>query len=292
MKQVNSGKPPVVGNKTVVLGGGNAAVDAARTAIRLGSKDVRIVCLEERSQMPAFPGEVQGALEEGAVLECGWGPERFLTENGHVSGVELKRCRSVKIVNGRFEAEFDTEQRRILSGNTIIVAVGQSPDLSFLSETGKASLYGARLAANPETMQTGMPGVFAAGDMVNGPTSVVEAMASGNKAACFIDLYVREQDLIRQRILRPALPPEAVPQWSRIAYDPGHHPDEISIDRRRTTFDLIENAFDDVTAKKEANRCIRCAKAIDYYNECWYCLPCEVECPTQALTLEVPFLVR
>jgi NADPH-dependent glutamate synthase beta subunit-like oxidoreductase len=275
-----------------VIGGGNVAVDSARVALRIGAQDVQLACLEQRDEMPAFPREIEGALEEGITFNCTWGPESILSENGQVTGVEFKRCMSVWGPGGRFGPSYDSNQRSIISSDTVIVAVGQSPDLGFLGDSKTEDvLKGAMLRINTETMATKLKGVFAAGDMVTGPSSVVEAMASGKKAAAAIDLYVRDQDLVLNRILRN---PSVIPADAELGRAHRHRRvvlSRLKMAKRKSTFGLVEIGYDVETARSEADRCLRCAKAVEYYNECWYCLPCEIECPTEALTLEIPFLV-
>jgi len=293
LRAVNLGERPEVGSKVLVIGGGNVAVDSARVVLRLGAQDAQLVCLEQREEMPAFQSEVQGALEEGVTFNCTWGPERILLENGNVRGVELKRCISVWGPEGRFQPTYDPNQRLTLSADTIIVAIGQLPDLAFLAGSHAKDVFkGNTLRVNPATMETRLEGVFAAGDMVTGPSSVVEAMASGRKAAASIDLYLRGQDLILNRIIKDKKTMTGDVDLDRARRYPRVPMPRIEVKRRRSTFEVIDIGYDAVTARNEADRCLRCARAIEYYNECWYCLPCEIECPTEALTLEIPFLVR
>ena len=116
-------------------------------------------------------------------------------ENGRITGVEFKRCLSTTAPGGRFQPVYDPEQSLVLPADTVIVAIGQSPDLSFIENGGNESiLKGSVLRVDPQTMETSTPGVFAAGDMIGGPSSVVEAMSSGRRAARFVDLYLRGQD--------------------------------------------------------------------------------------------------
>ncbi|MEE9417986.1 MAG: FAD-dependent oxidoreductase, partial [Desulfatiglandaceae bacterium] len=292
LRAVNLGERPSLGSKVLVIGGGNVAADSARVALRLGAQDAQLVCLEQREEMPAFPSEVEGAMEEGITFNCTWGPERILLENGKVIGVEFKRCTSVWGPEGRFQPTYDPNQRLTLSTDTIIVAIGQSPDLAFLADSHARDIFkGNTLRVDPATMETRLKGVFAAGDMVTGQSSVVEAMASGRKTAATIDLYVRGQDLILKRIIKDQKTMTGDADLVRARRYPRVPMPRIDVNRRRSTFEVIDIGYDAVTARNEADRCIRCAQAIEYYNECWYCLPCEIECPTEALTLEIPFLV-
>lgn len=292
LRAVNSGKEIEVGQKVLVIGGGNVAVDSARAALRLGARDAQIVCLEKRDEMPAFPTEVREAVEEGITLNCTWGPERVILEDGNLKGMECTRCTSVFGPGGVFQPTFDPNQRLTLSADTLIVAIGQSPDVAFLADSRARDIFkGNALWVNTATMATRLEGVFAAGDMVTGPSSVVEAMASGSKAALSIDRYVRGQDLTLERIRdeRNLLTGEV--DLARARRYPRAVMPQIDIEMRKRSFEVIHTGYDAATARKEADRCLRCAKAVEYYNECWYCLPCEIECPTEALRLEIPFLV-
>ena len=265
-----------VGKRVVVLGGGNVAVDAALVAKRLGAEDVRLVCLESRGQMPAFAWEVEQALAEGVLLTCGWGPKHIIPDRDGVGSVHIQPCVSVFDDAGRFAPKFDGSAERVLPADTLIIAVGQSPDLSFLGESAGFDLFtGSTLRVDPLTLQTRLPGVFAGGDMVTGPASVVEAMAAGKAAAESIDRLLRGRDLLAGRtpadveIARPNVE-QAVA--AAPAGDAAAH-------------------LDAAAARAEASRCLRCGYAYEKYGECWYCLPCELECPTEALKLNLPFLV-
>ncbi len=180
-----------------------------------------------------------------------------------------------------------------LPADTVIVAIGQSPDLGFLAEAGAEDvLLGGVLRVNPHTQETRLPGVFAAGDMTSGPTSVVEAMASGRRAAASIDRFIQGKPLTLARVLRPGEPLKAEVDFRLARRHPRAAVPRLPLAQRRTSFETVEAAYDGNIARREADRCLRCGKAVEYYGECWYCLPCEVECPTKALTLEIPYLVR
>ncbi len=292
LRAVNLGKEIEVGQRILVIGGGNVAVDSARAALRLGARDVQIVCLEKRDEMPAFPTEVQEAIEEGVTLNCTWGPERIILENGDLKGLECTRCTSVWSPGGGFQPAFDPNQRLTLSVDTLIVAIGQSPDLAFLADSHARDIFkGNGLWVNPATMETRLKGVFGAGDMVTGPSSVVEAMASGRKAAVSIDRYVRGQEITLERIREEQKLFTGEVDLAQARRHPRAVMPQIDLNRRKNSFEVIHTGYDAATAREEADRCLRCAKAVEFYNECWYCLPCEIECPTKALRLEIPFLV-
>ena len=272
-----------VAEHVVVLGGGNVAVDAALVAKRLGGEDVRLVCLESREHMPAFAWETEQALSEGILLTCGWGPKHILASEGRVASLHIWPCVSVLDETGRFAPAFDESTERVLHADTLIVAIGQSPDLSFLGDAAGFDLFtGTALRVDRSTLETRLPGVFAGGDMVTGPASVVEAMAAGRGAAESVDRYLRGRDLLAGReqadveIARPNVEQAvAAAALGDTAPDGGLKP-----------------TLHAAAARQEAERCLRCGHAYEKYGECWYCLPCEIECPTDALRLELPFMVR
>ncbi len=177
----STGKKPAVKDRVVVIGGGNVAVDVARTALRLGAKSVEMVSLEQRDEMPAYPEEVEATLEEGIKIRNGWGPRRILG-NGSVTGIELKRCTRVFDENKRFSPVYDEQQRLSLEADQIIVAIGQTSDEEFVKHIGAAT-QGRYFKADPVTLETSLDGVFAGGDAVSGPKSVIEAVAAGKRAA-------------------------------------------------------------------------------------------------------------
>ena len=145
---------------------------------------------------------------------------------------------------------------------------------------------------NVATMETQLKGVFAAGDAVTGPSSVVEAMASGRKAALSIDRYVRGQELVPHRILREKEILQARADFRQAKRHRRAWTTAIPLERRSRTFDAVDVRYDPEVAREEADRCLRCGTAVEYYRECWYCLPCEIECPEQALRVEIPYLLR
>ena len=180
-----------IGERVIVVGGGNVAVDTARTAQRLGAKDVRIVCLEKRREMPAGELEVEQAREEGAKILARWAPKRIITQVGKVTGIELMRCVAVFDREGRFNPFYRDGITRTLDADTIIVAIGQAPDVAFLKAIGGFEMaQGGWIKTGPETHETSIPGVFAGGDVVAGPRMAIDAIADGKKAAASIDRYL------------------------------------------------------------------------------------------------------
>jgi NADPH-dependent glutamate synthase beta subunit-like oxidoreductase len=290
LKAVKEKRPPELGNKVVVIGGGNSAVDAAQTAKRLGAEDVRIVCLERQGEMPAYPWQVKQALEEGVVLEVGWGPSSFdLKEDGALS-VTCDRCISIW-EDGKFSPVLDGDTQKRFYADSFIVAVGGRPDREFLMTLGLISSSEAEQSFDPLTLQTRIKGLFAAGDVTTGPTSVVEAMASGRRAAISIDRYLRGEDLrYGRRDVGPYL--FDFPVDLQKANKAPRQPIPELPSAERLGFKEIELTMDEDTARREAGRCLSCGLPVAYFDACWYCLPCEVSCPEEALRVEIPYIIR
>lgn len=177
----------VKGKSVLVIGGGNVAVDVGITAKRLGAKEVILACLESREQMPAFKWEVEQALEEGIKLMTCWGPSKVIQKENSGKIVELVCCRSVFDSEGNFCPEFDNSIREKLEVDEVLMAVGQKPDLSFLDYESSLTVKRGLIQVDTETQETGISGIFAGGDVVTGPASVISAIAGGRKAAIGIN---------------------------------------------------------------------------------------------------------
>jgi len=199
LTEVNTYLKKAIGENVLVCGGGNVAMDVALTARRLGAKTVKLVCLEERHEMPATEDEIETALEEGVELHPGWGLGRVLTdEAGHVSGLEAKKCLSVRDDSGRFHPVYDEEDRMTLSSDFIILATGQRVDVSFLGEKLSGQLKTSRglIDADIESGKTKTEGYYAGGDAVTGPNLAVRAIRAGRAAAASMnrDLGVHAEE--------------------------------------------------------------------------------------------------
>ncbi len=191
LRQANSSEPPEAGERTLVIGGGNVAVDAALTAKRLGAREVRMVCLEKRHHMPAGAWEREQAREEGIRVNASLGPKRIIMGNGKVTGIEFARCTSVFDREGRFSPTFKENATRIFAADMVIVAIGQSPEVAFLKDLDGLQLSeGGWVKTDPGTLETTLPGVFAGGDIITGPRMAINAVADGKKAAVSIDRYL------------------------------------------------------------------------------------------------------
>jgi len=290
LKGARSGRVQLSG-RVVVIGGGNSAVDAAQTARRAGGKDVAIVCLESRDEMPAFPWEVRDALEEGVEIVNGWGPLAFEHRNGAVEAVTFARCLSVFDEHGRFRPRMDPSITRRDAADEVIVAIGQSADVGYARGMKGLTRKGL-LAADPVTLQTSIPHVFAGGDALRGPKTVIDAMADGKEAAISIDRYLSGEGLHwgRNYLDGPFITNFEVDTTGAVRRHRTRMP-KISPDDRRD-FREVELGFSRARAIREAERCLKCGDPYGPNQTCWYCLPCEIVCPVEALRVEIPFLVR
>lgn len=289
LKAIRAGNAPVVGKRTIVIGGGNAAVDAAQSALRLGADAVTMVCLEAETEMPAFPWALAGARADGIAVASSLGPVRFFSEDGAVRGVELVKCTSVYDASGRFSPCFDACQTATMAADTVIIAAGQAPATELFA--GLGIMEGGRIAHDAQTLATPAEGLFCAGDAATGPTSVVEAMASGRRAAESAHRYLMGEDMRYGRDYRgPVETSFAITTGDDMQRERATMP--VRICQGNGDFAEIEAVLDEATARREARRCFACGQAFGAYRTCWFCLPCEIECPHEALKVEIPYLLR
>jgi NADH-quinone oxidoreductase subunit F len=261
LRGLNLGQEVDIGQRVAVIGGGDAAIDAARVAKRLG-KDVKILYRRTRQEMPAAKEEIEEALKEGIEIEFLVAPVRVLSENGQLKGIECIRMelgdldqsgrkRPIPIKGSEFTVEIDT----------LMPAIGQQPDLSAAQSSNrlKISKYGA-IEVNPEILYSGVDGVFAGGDAVSGPNAVTSAMADGKIAAKMIHKYIQEQPLEQEyKVTRPAVHVEAVELTDK-EIEELQKPAMplLPVEERSGNFKEVELGFTEEMAIKEAKRCLRC----------------------------------
>ncbi len=190
LRAVRSNTTASIPRKILIIGGGNTAIDAALTARRLGVPEVEVVCLELREQMPAHEEEYEQALDAGITFYHGWGPQKIVLEQGRVQAVQFAKCTAIFDDVGRFNPVCDESVWLLRETDTVVPAVGQAVDMRAFAELRITSeTSGDLFEVNPQTLETGLPGVFAGGDAVSGPGSVVEAVAAGKRAALAIHRF-------------------------------------------------------------------------------------------------------
>jgi formate dehydrogenase (NADP+) beta subunit len=313
-----------IGKRVVVIGGGNVAMDVARSAarevlkqhhpdqaepsdenvsavathemvdislsaLRLGAREVSIICLERRDEMPAALEEVEEAEVEGIVLRDGRGPKRVVGERGKVVGLETVRTKSVFDATGRFNPIFEENSESTIDCDTVILAIGQAPRLDFLTPEDGVEISGRGLiVADRNTLMTTAPGVFAGGDCVFGPRLIIDSVGDGKRIAAAIDRFftgrARPEPEIEVEVLDHHhmfgdlmnLNREPVPM--------------LSLDRR-TGVTEVEIGYDEASAIREARRCLRCwINTVFEGNEpdgsqCVLCGGCVDVCPENCIQL-------
>ena len=284
LSAVRQNRQAALSGRVVVVGGGSVAMDVAVTARKLGAESVELFCLESEKEMPAFQEDIEEALHAGVVMHPGWGP--VSVEGGDsAKALVLRRCLSVFDAEGRFAPTFNDADTHTCEASRIIFAIGQSSDLAPFE--GDVDVERGRIVADPETFGTSFWKIFAAGDAVTGPSSVIRAIAGGREAAVSIDRLMRgchlHSERGEKRPLAENLPGEGVLLSPRV-------------ERRKVeggAFEETRRGFDDVDALHESLRCLTCgAKArIQYRDDCMTCFFCELRCPSHAIDVH-PFKER
>ena len=288
LRNVALGKAKKLTGKTVVIGGGNVAIDVARTAQRVGSKDTQMFCLETRETMPALKDEIHEALEENITINNSYGPKEFIVEEGKVKGVVFKKCLSVFNEQGKFSPVFDEDDTITVEADHVLISVGQSFDWGKL-------LAGTDVRLNPNgtvqvdsfTLQSTDPDIFFGGDVVTGPRFAIDAIALGKEGAISLHRHVqRGQSLVygRQRHHYVSLDRDQIDLSS---YD--------QAGRQRATakhLKKLEGNFTDprgilteAQIAAETNRCLKCGIAIVDEYMCVGCGQCTTKCNFDAIHL-------
>lgn len=282
LRDVNRGKQFDLGKNVVVVGGGNVAIDVALTARRLGADRIDIFCLESRQEMPAHPWEIRLAEEEGVFINTSWAPKKVLG-NGKVAGLGLMRCSSVFDNACNFNPVFDEEITHKVPADTIILAVGQSTVLDFLGAARSSVVTGNRIAADETNQATAKQGIFAGGDVVTGPASIIGGIAQGRKAAAAIDRYLGGSGDISEILATPES--EVLVDLSGIEPCARNELPHLKVWERALGFDHVELELTPEQIKAEASRCLNCdARRFqpmvnrESCKECGYCVEvCGVE---------------
>jgi NADPH-dependent glutamate synthase beta subunit-like oxidoreductase len=328
---VNLGYRFQIGKKVVVIGGGNVAIDVARSAVReqqqklmtdiagvvlpdqlnsseldvamkefmdvsrqalrMGAREVHLVCLESREEMPASEEEIAEGLMEGMKIHPSLGPKQFVGKNGKLTGLEVVRCISVFDEQRRFNPKFAQGTETVIPCDTVILAIGQASDLSFLKPSdGIEVTRQGTPKIDPATLMTTAPGIFAAGDIAFGPRLIINAVADGKKAAEQIDKFLRGSEwqpkpqYVQITVLDHHKMAEQYDEYSRLAVP------VIPLERR-TGLAEVETGFTEEQARREASRCLQCWINTVFEgteangSECILCGGCVDVCPENCLQL-------
>jgi NADPH-dependent glutamate synthase beta subunit-like oxidoreductase/NAD-dependent dihydropyrimidine dehydrogenase PreA subunit len=288
LRDVNLGNNIELKGNVVVIGGGNVAIDVARTATRVGASKVDMYCLESRMEMPALEEEIEEAVSEDIGINNSWGPKQILQENGRVVGIEFKRCLSVLDKNGKFSPVYDENETIIVKTNNILISVGQGIELGNLLVNSNIELNPNKtIKVDSFTLQTGEPDVFAGGDVMTGPNFAIDAIAMGKEAAISIHRYVQPgQSLVNGRDKREycALDKEnlVLEGYDRIPRQSVNHIDGA---KAKETFKDLRATYSEDQVKMETERCLSCgATSTDEYM-CIGCGACTTRCKFDAITL-------
>ncbi|HID32126.1 MAG TPA: hydrogenase iron-sulfur subunit [bacterium (Candidatus Stahlbacteria)] len=272
LRMVNLGKrKKKPGRKVVVIGGGNSAIDSARSALRLGSDEVTIVYRRSRQEMPANEAEIEAAIAEGVEIHYLATPVRVLGKAGKVTGLECVRMRlGEPDASGRRRPIPIEDSEFTIECDYVIPAISQKPDLTGLKISDLKITKWGTFGVDEDTLNTNIPGIFAGGDAVTGPNTVIDAIAAGHTAARSIDRFLRGLPLITEEEKRfkelEVTLEEIVPEKaSRI------NPKAMLVSKRRRSFDEVEKTLSEDEAMKEAKRCLRCGPCLD-------CISCIEDC--------------
>lgn len=288
LRDVNLGHGKKLSGRVLVIGGGNVAMDVARTALRQGAEKVDLYCLEQRNEMPSSIDELQEAEEEGIIIHNGWGPQEFVLENGHLHALKFKKCVSVYNAEHRFSPVYDEKEIEVAEASFVLEAIGQSFDYGKLLEGTQVALSKrGTVIADPFTKQTNEPDIFVGGDILNGPSFCINAIADGKQAAVSLNRFVQPgQTLTAGRDHRNFLDHELNKENVDLSgFD--KTPREIPSVRPINVHSYEDNRgiFTPEQIKKEASRCLKCGAVMVDPNLCVGCGQCVLQCKFDAAHL-------
>jgi formate dehydrogenase (NADP+) beta subunit len=282
LEDVAFNRKPKLGEKVLVIGGGNVAMDVARSARRLGVKNVEMVCLENEEEIPAWKWEVDEAVEEAIKINYRWGPKAVIREDGKVKGLEVTKVLSVFDSNKRFAPTFDAKVTTLLDADTIIITIGQMSNISFLKDSAVKVDERGRVEWNPATQKSSAGSVFVAGEVVTGPGSAIAAVANGHRSAIAMHLFLQGESIegklpAQEKEKIAQMPSEVV---EKIAKQPRMKIRHLAPEVRVKTMEHFEEGFTEKEALEEAGRCRGCGGgAVVDQKKCMACLTCMRICP-------------
>uniref|UniRef100_A0A7V1EIB8 NADH-quinone oxidoreductase subunit NuoF n=1 Tax=candidate division WOR-3 bacterium TaxID=2052148 RepID=A0A7V1EIB8_UNCW3 len=275
LTNIHLNKKVKIGKKVAIIGGGNSAVDAARVANRLPDVEkVTILYRRTRAEMPAYPEEIESAIEEGIDIQYLTAPVRVIKKDNKVAGLECVRMRLGDVdESGRRRPIPIKGSEFVIDIDTLISAISEQPDITCLGSDHKFNITGWNtFDVNPETLATNIPGVFAGGDAIRGPSTVIEAMADGKKVAESIDRYIKGEKMeFEYKVTRPSVYVEPVKLTEReLLENKRQKTRKLEIKKRIKNFEEVDLGLDKISAVKEAKRCLRCdleVKSLDEKKE-------------------------
>ena len=291
LRNVNQDHSIKLKGDTVVIGGGNVAIDVARTAVRAGSDKVTMLCLESPEEMPAAKDEVEEAREEGIEVMNGWGPKEILTENGKAKGVVFKKCTAVFDQDHRFNPQYDESETITISCSNVLLSIGQSIQWGNLLDGTKVETRpNGGAIADPLTLQTAEPDIFVGGDVYTGPKFAIDAIAGGREGAVSINRFVHpgnRLDLARDRRNFIELDKDDIEdQTKRECFD--NAPRQIPGKKAGVaaqTFEDLRLTLSEEQVRTEAARCLSCGATTVDENRCIGCGLCTTKCEFDAIHL-------
>ena len=284
LREVNAGKLKKLTGDVVVIGGGNAAIDVARAALRLTKGSVNMYCLEKDEEMPTVPDEKNAGIADGVVINNSWAPKAILGGGGKVTGIELMRCVSVRDASGKFAPVYDENETITVPCSNVLVAIGQrSVYGDVLAGTAAETADGRLIAHDAVTFQSNEPDIFVGGDCATGPKYTIDAIATGREGAVSIHRFVNKgQTLTIHRNTREfkelnkddiVLPTEKIKKPARAA---------VAIDSMQD--DRV--TFTEEQIRSEASRCLSCGRSVVDPNKCIGCGICTTKCEFDAIHLK------
>ncbi|MBQ6559456.1 MAG: FAD-dependent oxidoreductase [Erysipelotrichaceae bacterium] len=287
LRKANALKDTFIKGKTVVIGGGNVAIDVARTAFRAGADEVEMYCLESLEEMPAAKDEIAEAKEEGVLIQNQWGPKEILIENGRIKGIVMKRCTRVYDENRKFNPEYDENELLTVECENVILSIGQAAVFGDLLKDTKVEIRpNGTIIADPVTFQTAEEDIFVGGDIYHGARFAIDAIETGHKGMISINRFVHEgQSLTIGRDLREYKELDR-DDISIETYDnaqrqvPGMKPGDAA-----HTYEDLRLPFTEEQIRIEAGRCLGCGASYVDTNRCIGCGLCTTRCEFDAIHL-------
>ncbi|MFO8102145.1 MAG: FAD-dependent oxidoreductase [Dehalococcoidia bacterium] len=269
------------GANVIVIGSGDVAMDVARTAVREGAGQVRIVCLEKRHEMPASPWEIDEAQEEGVIMEhLGWGPNAVLVnDRDQITGLECRECTAVFDEQGRFNPCYNDANLSVAEGDTVIFSIGQGAIIDYLKDMNIELNERGQLIIDRQTFMTSRKGVFSGGEVAKGPGPAVEAMVHARRAARAVLAWLKDEPIAEEAPIE-CLPELEESTYSQVKSQPRQELHLLPVKERSDNFTPIETGFTPEEAVCEARRCMSCGAGAEWIRDkCAFCLNCLRVCP-------------